>query len=162
MKRIVVVCFLIFGVFKFMNAQDSVALSIHNLSWEQQYDVAKKLAKSTKKPVLIFFTGSDWCGPCKMLVTDFFETDKFKKIAESEFVLYEADSPRNRNLVTKSQVSDNNILKSKYDVSTFPTIIIVDKNGKLLGKMKGYNLMRDTRYHYAFIESVLKKIKRIR
>ena len=46
--------------------------------------------------MLIFFTGSDWCGPCKMLVEDFFESDKFKEIAEKEFVLYEADFPRNK------------------------------------------------------------------
>ena len=91
------------------------------------------------------------------MVADFFESEKFKKIADAEFILYEADFPRNKDLVSDSQNKDNVLLKQKYKVSSFPTIIIIDVKGKVLGKKKGYNLMRDTSYHYSFIESVLKR-----
>jgi thioredoxin-related protein len=158
MKKIIVVCFLSLAVSGLLNAQESVELSHNRLNWQQSFEKAQELAKSNQKPILIFFTGSDWCSPCKMLVADFFESDKFKVLADKEFVLYEADTPRNRDLVTKSQKSDNRRLKNKYDISSYPTIIITDEKGKLLGKMKGYNLMRNTNYHYSFIDAVLKKV----
>ena len=137
--------------------QDSVAIN-HNSTniWQQDFSNAEKLTKSTDKPMLIFFTGSDWCGPCKMLVSDVFESEKFNKEVQNDFVLYEADFPRNKDLVTTSQRSDNYKLKNKYNVSSYPTIVIVNGKGKALGKMKGYNLMRDTSYHYTFFDDILK------
>ncbi|MEX1383243.1 thioredoxin family protein [Lutibacter sp.] len=138
-------------------AQESVAIN-HNSAniWQQDFSKAEKLTKSADKPLLIFFTGSDWCGPCKMLVSDVFESDKFKEEVQNDFILYEADFPRNKDLVTNSQRSDNYKLKNKYNVSSYPTIVIVNEKGKALGKMKGYNLMRDTSYHYKFFDDILK------
>ncbi len=158
MRKIVVVCFFILAVSSNMNSQANFEIPTIKLNWQQSFSNAQTLSISEKKPLLIFFTGSDWCGPCKMLVTDFFESEKFVKIADKKFVLYEADYPRNRNLVTPTQKFDNDNLKNKYRVSSFPTVIIVDKNGKLLGKMKGYNLIRNSTYHFSFIDSVLKKV----
>lgn len=142
-----------------MKAQDSYETIKENIKWEHNYETAKSIAEKENKQLLIFFTGSDWCGPCKKLVADFFESDKFRAIAEKEFVLYEADFPRNRNLVSKSQKKDNSRLSNKYRVSSYPTVVIADENEKLLGKMKGYNLMRETSYHYSFLDEVLKKNK---
>jgi len=138
-------------------AQDSVAINHDSTNiWQQDFSNAEKLAKSSDKPMLIFFTGSDWCGPCKMLVSDVFESEKFNKEVQNDFVLYEADFSRNKDLVTTSQRSDNYKLKNKYNVSSYPTIVIVNGKGKALGKMKGYNLMRDTSYHYTFFDDILK------
>ena len=139
--------------------QESANSTHANLNWQQNFKTAQKLAKLEEKPLLLFFTGSDWCGPCKMLVTDFFESDKFSELATKEFILYEADFPRNKDLVTKSQRTDNTLLKQKYKVTSFPTLLIVNFKGKKLGKKKGYNLMRETSYHFDFLESILKNIK---
>ena len=137
-------------------AQDSVAINHDSTTiWQQDFSKAEKLTKSTDKPLLIFFTGSDWCGPCKMLVSDVFESEKFNKEVQNDFILYEADFPRNKDLVTASQRSDNYKLKNKYNVSSYPTIVIVNGKEKVLGKMKGYNLMRDTSYHYSFFDDIL-------
>mgnify|MGYP000853031508 CR=1 FL=1 len=51
---------------------------------------------------------------------------------------------------------NNYKLKNKYNVSSYPTIVIVNGKGNALGKMKGYNLMRDTSYHYTFFDDILK------
>lgn len=141
-------------------AQDRIAVnSSSDIIWEQNFSKAERLSKSKDKPLLIFFTGSDWCGPCKMLVSDVFETDKFKNEVKKDFILYEADFPRNKDLITDSQRDTNYNLKEKYGVNSYPTIVIINKKGKELGKLKGYNLMRDTSYHYAFFENTLDKIK---
>ena len=54
-----------------------------NLNWLTDFDSAKKESSSTKKPILMYFTGSDWCGPCKMLKKDFFNTEAFETKAEN-------------------------------------------------------------------------------
>lgn len=130
------------------------------LEWQESFEAAKILAKSEKKPLFIFFTGSDWCGPCRMLAEDLFETEKFKVIADKEFVLYEADFPRNKGLVNVAQKSDNFKLKRNYGINSFPTVLIVNEKGVLLGKIEGYNLGRITNNYYFFIDSVLKKVSK--
>ena len=71
------------------------------LNWTSTFKKALKKSKKEKKPILIYFTGSDWCGPCKVLDKKLFHTGKFKAIADQELILYEADHPRNKNLVAR-------------------------------------------------------------
>ena len=153
MRKLFLICFIAFGNLLF--SQEIIEDQSENLNWQPNFDLAQQIVKSQKKKLLIYFTGSDWCGPCKMLDADFFDSDRFKQIAIKEFVLYKADSPRNRDLVTDTQNNNNNKLKLKYNVSSYPTIVIIDTKGRFLGKFKGYNLMRETVYHFDFIASVM-------
>lgn len=137
--------------------QNNSDFNIEKLDWVSDYAVAKQNSKESGIPILIFFTGSDWCGPCKMLVADFFESETFHKNVPKKFILYKADFPRNRTLVTKQQALDNNRLKGRYSVGTYPSLVVVNGKGKKMGLMKGYNLGRNTTYHYSFLEAVLKK-----
>jgi thioredoxin-related protein len=130
------------------------------LGWQESFESAKILARSEKKPLFIFFTGSDWCGPCRMLVSDLFGTEKFKGIADKEFVLYKADFPRNKGLVNVAQKSDNFKIKLNYGIKSFPTVLIINEKGTLLGKIEGYNSGRVTNNYFFFIDSVLKKISK--
>lgn len=43
------------------------ATSETTLNWVSSYDEALSKSKEEKKPILIYFKGSDWCGPCKVL-----------------------------------------------------------------------------------------------
>jgi thioredoxin-related protein len=124
--------------------------------WEENYLEAASIAKKEHKKLLIFFTGSDWCGPCKKLVADFFDSDGFKKIAEEDLVLYEADFPRNKSLVTNEQWESNNRLSSKFKVNSFPTVLILDEKEKKIGQRKGYN-MEDPSYYFKFVKRNIKK-----
>ncbi|WP_378175634.1 thioredoxin family protein [Aquimarina sp. SS2-1] len=44
----------------------------NELQWLTDFEAAKQVSKDTKKPILMYFTGSDWCAPCMMLKEDFF------------------------------------------------------------------------------------------
>ncbi|WP_298881168.1 thioredoxin family protein [uncultured Polaribacter sp.] len=154
MKKIVlffVVCFLV--VFN-SNAQEQIEESVeyHSLNWVTSYKVALKKSKKEKKPVLIYFTGSDWCGPCKVLDKNLFHTDKFKAIADKDLILYEADTPRNKDIVSPEKLEITNDLKRKYKVRSFPTLVFVNHKGKMIGYKKGLIL---TEYYYPFIQSVI-------
>ena len=123
-----------------------------DLNWEATFKDALKKSKKEKKPVLIYFTGSDWCGPCKVLDKKLFHTEKFKAIADKDLILYEADSPRNKDIISPEKLKISNQLKRKYKIRTFPTLVFVNHKGKMIGYKKGLIL---TEYYYPFIESVI-------
>ncbi len=127
----------------------------HGVKWFDDYSEAKRESKKEGKPLLVFFTGSDWCGPCKLLVKDFFSSKKFKDISTENFVMYEANFPRNRDLISSSQKKDNLALKSKFQVSSFPTVLLLNTKGKESGRESGFNYIHDTTKHFNLLESVL-------
>ena len=124
------------------------------LDWVATYKDALRKSKKEKKPVLIYFTGSDWCGPCKVLDKDLFHTEKFKAIADKNLVLLEVDIPRRKDIVSADKMSENLYLQSKYKVKAFPTLMMVNHRGKKIAEKKGYVI---TEYYYPFFQSVIGK-----
>lgn len=122
------------------------------LDWQNTFKGALKRSKREKKPVLIYFTGSDWCGPCKILDKKLFHSEKFKEIADKDLILYEANNPQNKDLVEANKLQENFRLINKYNVKSYPTLVFVDHKGKIIGYKKGLIL---TEYYYPFIESVI-------
>lgn len=122
------------------------------LNWTATYKEALKKSKKEKKPILIYFTGSDWCGPCKVLDKNLFHTAKFKEIADKDLILYEADNPRNKDLVDSGRLKENFKLISKFKVRSYPTLVFVNDKGKMIGYKKGLIL---TEYYYPFIQAVI-------
>ncbi|WP_343330220.1 thioredoxin family protein [Polaribacter staleyi] len=132
--------------------QNVQVLDSVSLNWESTFKNALKKSKQENKPILIYFTGSDWCGPCKVLDKKLFHTEKFKAIAEKDLILYEADSPRNIDIISPEKLEINNDLKRQFKIRSFPTLVFVNHKGKMIGYKKGLIL---TEYYYPFIESVI-------
>lgn len=124
------------------------------LNWIPTYKEALKKAKKERKIVLIYFTGSDWCGPCKTLDQELFSTEKFKTLADKELVLLEVDIPRRKDLVAPAKMKENLILQKKYKVKSFPNLMMVNYRGKKLGEKKGLII---TEYYYPYFESIIRK-----
>lgn len=122
------------------------------LDWIATYKEALKKSKKEKKPVLIYFTGSDWCGPCKILDKELFHTERFKTLSDKNLVLLEVDIPRRRDLVAPDKMKENLYLQSKYRVKSFPTLMMVNHRGKKIAEKKGYVI---TEYYYPFFQSVI-------
>lgn len=127
----------------------------NRLIWETNFEEAKNQSKIENKPILMLFTGSDWCPPCKMLKKDFFYSDAFI-LKSKNYVLLLVDFPRNKELITASQEKENKVLNTKYGVRSLPTLIAVNYKGEVIDKIKSYNSGRDTRYHFEFIDKILK------
>ena len=104
-----------------------------NLNWLTSYDKAVEIAKKENKPILIDFTGSDWCKWCFKLTDDIFSKEAFKKYADKELVLLSVDFPKGKQQTPVVKIFNNNLAK-KFGVRGFPTIIMIDKNEKILGK----------------------------
>ncbi len=106
-------------------------------NWETNYDKAITIAGSEGKHVLIDFTGSDWCPPCIKMKKDIFDKQTFKDYTGDKLVLIKLDFPRKKKL-DKSIKEQNDQLLRKYAVRAFPTIIILNPEGKEITRHVGY------------------------
>jgi thiol-disulfide isomerase/thioredoxin len=105
--------------------------------WLTDLDAAKAQGVKENKPVLVDFTGSDWCPPCKSLHKVVFESPEFAAAA-SLYVLVELDFPRNKPQ-TPELKAKNREWQQKYAVSSFPTILLLDaKSGEVFGRVGGF------------------------
>ena len=122
-----------------------------DLTWLTNLDEAKFQAKKEKKTILMYFTGSDWCSPCKMLKEDFFSTEKFKAQA-ADYVLVMVDYPRRVDILTPEQLVYNKELVSKYNKDgVFPKLMAMNAKGKKLGEITGYSPLRDPSNYFNFV-----------
>jgi thioredoxin-related protein len=106
--------------------------------WLTSLPKAMAQAKAEHKMVLMDFNGSDWCPPCKALRKNVFSSPEFVEFAKKNLVLVDVDFPHHKDL-GKEQTAANETLSKKYDVEGFPTVVILDANGKQLKKDVGYD-----------------------
>jgi len=120
-----------------LNASDTVRLDGAKAGeWTMDYAAAAKLAKSSKQPMLLNFTGSDWCGWCKIMDKNVFAKDEWKKFAAKNTLLVTVDFPRDQKIVPTRYVDRNKKLSQKFGVRGYPTYVILDSDGKtVLGKL---------------------------
>ncbi len=143
--------FIIFTLLVFVTNSFAQENEIH-LKWLTNLEKAQKLSKRTHKPILVYFTGSDWCAPCKMLKEDFFYTQEFKE-REDKFVLVMIDKPRRIDILSEEQMEYNDKIIAQYNKQkTFPKILILNEKGKVVDEIDGYNYLHDTTLHFAFID----------
>ncbi len=106
------------------------------LNWLTDFAAAKSKAKSDHKLVLLDFTGSDWCGWCKLLKAEVFSQPQFQEYAAKNLVLVELDFPRSKPQ-TDAIKKQNSELADQYQIEGFPTLVVLDAEGKSVGKL-GY------------------------
>lgn len=106
-------------------------------NWQTDFEEAKKIASDQNKNIIIVFSGSDWCAPCIKLDKNIWQSEAFKNEAAKEWVLVKANFPRKKaNELSKEQTEYNRKLAEKYNIEgSFPLVVILDKSGKVLGKM---------------------------
>lgn len=113
--------------------------SLHAATWLTDYNAALQAAAAQNRPVLIDFTGSDWCGWCIKLHKEVFDQPEFDQYANSKLILLEVDFP-NSKPQSDSQKRANQALQQKYGVRGYPTLFLVDAKGNVmqqLGYMEG-------------------------
>ncbi len=119
----------------------SFAVSAQELVWYSDVEEAVKISEQSKKPLLFFFTGSDWCGWCIRLQTEVFKTPEFTKWASEKVILVELDYPRRKALPEKIQ-KQNSELQSFFQVSGYPTVWLLSANKTADGKINFTQLGR--------------------
>lgn len=112
--------------------QGEAVTTTSKLNWLTNYEDASIKAKREKKAILLFFTGSDWCGWCHKLENEALETTDFSDAVGDQFVFVVVDFPLKTSL-DQSTTAQNKDLQKRYDVKGFPTVVLLDENGQLIG-----------------------------
>jgi protein disulfide-isomerase len=105
--------------------------------WHHSLDEGISESLATGKPMLVNFTGSDWCTWCVKLKKDVFETATFGEWAKDKVVLVSLDYPKRSTQPASTQQRNQEIAK-QYRVESYPTNLFLDAGGNLIGKGPGY------------------------
>ena len=106
-------------------------------TWLTDLPKAEAQAKTDNKIVLMDFTGSDWCGWCIKFKKEVFDTAEFQEYAAKNVVLVELDYPHKKQSADLKKA--NAQLKDQYKITGFPTLVVLDKDGKEIGRQVGYS-----------------------
>lgn len=124
MRKIFITLLLIVG---------SMTVQAQELTWHTDMNKAIEVSKKSKKPLLMFFTGSDWCGWCIRLQKEVLKTPEFAAWAKENVVLVELDFPR-KSAQTPEIKQQNMELQQTFAVRGYPTVWFVNatkKDGKV-------------------------------
>ena len=103
--------------------------------WTQDYAAATNAAATDGKPVLLDFTGSDWCGWCMLMEEKVFSKPEWKEWAATNVYLVTLDFPRDKSKVPEEFQARNRELSKQYGVRGYPTYIVLDSKGQTLGQL---------------------------
>ncbi len=101
--------------------------------WITDYDLAVQYAQSSGLPIMINFTGSDWCIWCIRLKDEVFNKKGFQDYAKENLILLELDFPRNIQQ-TEAMKQANAKLRDRFNVRGYPTIVLMDKDQKEIAR----------------------------
>ena len=137
MKKIIFTFLIIVVISTSVNAQEE-------LTWHTDMNKAFELATKENKTLMLFFTGSDWCGWCIRLQNEVLKTSDFLQWAKDKLVLVELDFPRRTPLEEKTKIQ-NYQMQKMFKVSGYPTVYFAKPEKTLEGK-KNLNTLGSTGY----------------
>ncbi|RCW36050.1 thioredoxin family protein [Marinilabilia salmonicolor] len=137
MKRII---FSLFVTVIFVNG-------IQAQNWLTDFNEAKVISEKKDIPILLVFSGSDWCAPCIKLDRNIWQSRTFIEYSKDHYVLLRADFPRNKgNQLSKEQLKKNEALAEKYNTrGFFPLVVLLNSSGQVLGTT-GYKNVSPSEY----------------
>jgi protein disulfide-isomerase len=102
-------------------------------TWIQDWDKAIAAARKMQRPILVNFTGSDWCVWCFRLRDEVFSQENFQDYASKNLILLELDFPRK--IAQSGAIRRQNAnLQKQFGIQGFPTIILLNPEGKEINR----------------------------
>ncbi len=124
-----------FNIFKFIVISTLIigGTAKSDSIWLTDMGKAREDAAARNVPILVDFTGSDWCGWCIKLDKEVFSTEVFANFSKDNLVLLKIDFPRRKTLPPE-EAAVNQMLMRQYGIRGFPTIILTDAEGKEIAR----------------------------
>lgn len=108
------------------------------VNWTTSYQDAIEKAKKTDAPILLYFTGSDWCPWCKKLSQEVFKAPEFAAWVDMRVVPTFVDFPKKSQLPANLSQQNNELLERyRPHLTGFPTALFIKPDGTVIGKL-GY------------------------
>jgi hypothetical protein len=95
-------------------------------------------AVQQNKIIYLLFTGSDWSPSCISLELKVLQSPQWQKLAQNSILTYTCDFPVKTQLSPQT-VQENDRLAKSFNVTFYPTQIILSPTGKVLDRRQGYS-----------------------
>lgn len=93
--------------------------------WMEDINAAVEQAAANDKDLMILYTGSDWCPPCKLLEKEVLLQKEFLFEVDPHFVLVVLDFPRQTE--QKPEIAQRNAeWAQRFGIEGFPTVVLTD------------------------------------
>lgn len=153
-KRIIPVFLIIFLSYSSFADKDESKL------WSVDFEKTIVIAKQKNGDLLLQFTGSDWCPPCKNLHKDVLTNSFFIQKITENFHLVKLDFPNDKSKQTEKEIAQNDRLKERYSITGFPTILLTDAYGRPYAWRVGYDGANAEEYVNYLLNSKTNRIER--
>lgn len=105
--------------------------------WWTDFNVASDLGNRTGQPMLLLFTGSDWCEWCIILEKNVLRDPTVIEWIKSNVIPVKIDFPHESIGIEQKKINER--LKKGFGVSGFPTpllVKVVDKKFSIIGEIE--------------------------
>ncbi len=116
-------------------ADEPAAAVVQPGVFTQDHAAALALAAGRGLPVMLDFTGSDWCGWCKLMHRQVFSQEEWKAWAATNLVLVTIDFPSDESLVPEAYRDRNLKLQEQYGVQGYPTYVLLTPAGEEFARL---------------------------
>lgn len=107
-----------------------VEAQIHNNA-----DEAFASSRATHKPVLLIFSGSDWCAPCIRFQKTVLSDEQFQTYASDHLILLKADFPQRKKLAKEIEEQNEQLAEKYNPKGQFPHIVLLRSDQSVLSTL---------------------------
>ena len=100
--------------------------------WLDNLETARQQAQQSKRDLLIYFSGSDFCPACITLEKDVLSQPAFLKQATKDYVLVQIDFPKKKQLpapIMQQNAKLKTRFKKDYQFEALPTLYLASSQG---------------------------------
>ncbi len=126
-----------FGQFEQARAQEETQFisGVVEGDWVQSLEEAVDQSQTTGKPIMLVFSGSDWCSYCQLLEHEVFRTPEFESWSSNRVIKVMVDFPQYQTQ-SADVVQRNEQLKQHYSeyLKGYPTVLMIEPTGSVIGR----------------------------
>ena len=106
-----------------------------SIGWVQSFDNAVALSESSGKPIMLVFSGSDWCSYCQLLEHEVLRTPEFETWSNDNVIKVMVDFPQYASQSAEVALQNHN-LKQRFagSLKGYPTVLMIDPSGSVIGR----------------------------
>ena len=103
--------------------------------WVQSMDEAIVQSESSGKPIMLVFSGSDWCRYYQLLDEEVLKTPEFAAWSSDSVVKVMVDFPQYHSQPTEIATQNENLKRHfASDIKGYPTVLMIDSDGSVIGR----------------------------
>jgi len=118
------------------SADIETPISNSGLNFVKSDRLSKVLEQASRTDQIVFMDiYTTWCAPCKLMDEYVFTDPDTRKFMNENFINYKVDAEK----------GNGQTVATMYGASTFPTLVFIDKDGKVLARRQGATSITDLR-----------------